>query len=166
MFVFIRFIHSLSKICGIISTALIASAVLVTTQMVVVRYALKMSTVWQTEYVIFSLAAATFIGAPYVLMKKGHVNVDLIPYYLNQKGKNILAIAAAILALIFLLVLFYSSVQLTNHAWVKNIKTPTIWSFPMWKVYIFLPIGMGIMVLQYLADILSIIYKYENVEGN
>ena len=166
MFAFIKFIRSLSKICGFISTLLIASAVLVTTQMVVVRYAFKMSTVWQTEYVIFSLAAATFIGAPYVLMKKGHVNVDLIPYYLNQKGKNILAIVAAILALIFLLVLFYSSVQLTNHAWVKNIKTPTIWSFPMWKVYIFLPIGMGIMVLQYLADILSIIYKYENAEGN
>ena len=166
MIAFIRFVHSLSKLCGVISTALITSAVLVTTQMVVVRYALKMSTVWQTEYVIFSLAASTFIGAPYVLMKKGHVNVDLIPYYLNQKGKNILAIVAAILALTFLLVLFYSSVQLTNHAWVKNIKTPTIWNFPMWKVYIFLPIGMGIMVLQYLADILSIIYKYENAEGN
>jgi TRAP-type C4-dicarboxylate transport system permease small subunit len=163
MFAFIRFIHSLSKLCGIISTTLIASAVLVTTQMVVVRYLLKMSTVWQTEYVIFSLAAATFIGAPYVLMKKGHVNVDLIPYYLNQKGKNILAIVAAILALSFLAILFYSSVELTNHAWVKNIKTPTIWSFPMWKVYIFLPIGMGIMILQYLADILSIIY---NVKEN
>ena len=166
MFAFIKFIHLLSKICGIISTALIASAVLVTTQMVIVRYVFKMSTVWQTEYVIFSLAAATFIGAPYVLMKKGHVNVDLIPYYLNQKGKNFLAIVSAILALLFLAVLFYSSVELTNHAWVKNIKTPTIWNFPMWKVYIFLPIGMGIMVLQYLADILSIIYKYENVEGN
>jgi TRAP-type C4-dicarboxylate transport system permease small subunit len=33
----------------------------------------------------------------------------------------------------------------------------------MWKVYIFLPIGMGIMILQYLADILSVIY---NVKGN
>ena len=163
MIAFIRFVHSLSKICGVIATALIASAVLVTTQMVVVRYALKMSTVWQTEYVIFSLAAATFIGAPYVLMKKGHVNVDLIPYYLNQKGKNILALVAAVLALSFLAILFYSSVELTNHAWVKNLKTPTIWSFPMWKVYIFLPIGMGIMILQYLADILSIIY---NVKGN
>jgi TRAP-type C4-dicarboxylate transport system permease small subunit len=163
MIAFIKFVHSLSKLCGVISTALITSAVLVTTQMVVVRYALNMSTVWQTEYVIFSLAAATFIGAPYVLMKKGHVNVDLIPYYLNQKGKNILAIVAAVLALSFLVILFYSSVELTNHAWVKNIKTPTIWSFPMWKVYIFLPIGMGIMILQYLADILSVIY---NVKGN
>jgi len=56
------------------STILIASAVLVTTQMVLVRYFFKMNTVWQTEYVIHSLAAATFIGAPYVLLKKGHVN--------------------------------------------------------------------------------------------
>jgi len=163
MIAFIRFVHSLSKICGVVSTALIASAVLVTTQMVIVRYALKMSTVWQTEYVIFSLAAATFIGAPYVLMKKGHVNVDLIPYYLNQKGKNILALIAAVLALLFLAILFYSSIELTSHAWVKNLKTPTIWSFPLLEVYIFLPIGMGIMILQYLADILSIIY---NVKEN
>lgn len=166
MFTFIKITHSLSKICGVISTFLIASAVLVTTQMVIVRYLFKMSTVWQTEYVIFSLAAATFIGAPYVLMKKGHVNVDLIPYYLNQKGKNILAIIAAILSLLFLVVLFYSSVELTSHAWVKNLKTPTIWSFPLWKVYIFLPIGMGIMILQYLADILSILYRYDNPTEN
>jgi len=161
MIAFIKLIHLLSKICGIISTVLIASAVLVTTQMVVVRYIFKMNTVWQTEYVIFSLAAATFIGSPYVLLKKGHVNVDLIPYYLSEKGKNILAIFAAILALIFLFFLFYSSMQLFSHSWVKNVKTPTIWALPLWKVYIFLPVGIGILILQYLADIFSVIYKYE-----
>jgi len=161
MFAFIKLIHLLSKICGITSTVLIASAVLVTTQMVVVRYIFKMNTVWQTEYVIFSLAAATFIGSPYVLLKKGHVNVDLIPYYLSEKGKNILAIFAAILALIFLFFLFYSSMQLFSHSWVKNVKTPTIWALPLWKVYIFLPVGIGILILQYLADIFSVIYKYE-----
>ena len=166
MFTFIKFVHLLSKICGNISTLLIASAVLVTTQMVLARYLFKMNTVWQTEYVIFSLAAATFIGAPYVLLKKGHVNVDLIPYYLSQKGKNILAIISSILALIFLVLLFYSSVQLFNHSWVKNIKTSTIWSFPMWKVHIFLPFGVGILILQFLADIFSIIYKYEIQEKN
>ena len=75
-----------------------------------------------------------------------------------------IAFALALVSTVFFLViLFYSSIELTNHAWVKNIKTPTIWSFPMWKVYIFLPIGMGIMILQYLADILSIIY---NVKEN
>jgi TRAP-type C4-dicarboxylate transport system permease small subunit len=34
------------------------------------------------------------------------------------------------------------------------------------KVYIFLPLGMGILVLQYLADILSILYNYDNPKGN
>jgi len=48
MFTFIKFVHLLSKICGIIATILIASAVLVTTQMVLVRYFFKMNTVWQT----------------------------------------------------------------------------------------------------------------------
>ena len=166
MFAFIKFVHSLSKVCGIISTILIASAVLVTTQMVLVRYLFKMNTVWQTEYVIFSLAAATFIGAPYVLLKKGHVNVDVIPYYLGITGKNVLAITAAILSLIFLILLFYSSLQLFSHSWVKNVKTPTIWALPMWKVYIFLPLGMGILILQYLADIFSVIYKFEEQEKN
>lgn len=122
MFTFIKFVHLLSKICGIIATILIASAVLVTTQMVLVRYFFKMNTVWQTEYVIFSLAAATFIGAPYVLLKKGHVNVDLIPYYLGERGKNILAIIAAILSLIFLVLLFYSSVQYLIILGLKMLK--------------------------------------------
>jgi len=36
----------------------------------------------------------------------------------------------------------------------------------MWKVYIFLPLGMGILILQYLADIFSVIYKYETQEKN
>jgi TRAP-type C4-dicarboxylate transport system permease small subunit len=164
MIKFINFVQFLSRISGIISTILIASAVLVTTQMVVVRYLLHMSTVWQTEYVIFSLAAATFIGAPYVLMKKGHVNVDLIPYYLNQRGKSILTIVSAILSLIFLFILFYSSVELLIHSWVKNLKTPTIWNFPLWKVYIFLPLGMGLLILQYLADVLKIFCKYNELE--
>ena len=77
-----------------------------------------------------------------------------------------LAITAAILSLIFLILLFYSSLQLFSHSWVKNVKTPTIWALPMWKVYIFLPLGMGILILQYLADIFSVIYKFEEQEKN
>ncbi len=46
--------------------------------MVVERYVFNLSTSWQTEFVIYSLAGGTFIGCPYVLLKKGHVNVELI----------------------------------------------------------------------------------------
>jgi TRAP-type C4-dicarboxylate transport system permease small subunit len=48
---------------------------LVTCQQVFMRYVLNASTVWQTEFVTYSIVAATFLGSPYVLMRRGHVNV-------------------------------------------------------------------------------------------
>lgn len=47
--------------------------------MVVVRYVLGTSTIWQNEFVTFAVVAATLFGSPYVLLTKGHVNVDLLP---------------------------------------------------------------------------------------
>ncbi len=41
--------------------------------MVFVRAVLGQSSIWQTEFVTFSLVAATFIGAPYILLTRGHV---------------------------------------------------------------------------------------------
>ena len=54
--------------------------------MVFVRYVLNQNTIWQTDFVTFSLVAATFVGSPYVLLTRGHVNVDVLPLYLGQKG--------------------------------------------------------------------------------
>ena len=52
--------------------------------MVFVRYVLNQNTIWQTDFVTYSLVAATFIGSPYVLMTRGHVNVDVLPLYLGR----------------------------------------------------------------------------------
>ena len=51
--------------------------------MVFVRYVLNQNTIWQTDFVTFSLVAATFIGSPYLLLTRGHVNVDVLPLYLG-----------------------------------------------------------------------------------
>ena len=165
MDVFIKCAELLSKLAGIVSTALIASAVLVTTEMVFVRYILKSNTVWQTEFVVFALAAATFIGAPYVLLKKKHVNVDIVIQYLSPKGQAFMAIIADCCALVFLIILFGTSIQLLVHSWIHDLKTPTLWSFPMWRVYLFLPLGVGLLILQYLANMLSTLYS-GNLKGN
>ena len=72
---FIRSVHRISIFCGTVATALLCLAILVIIDMVVERYVFNLSTSWQTEFVIYSLAGGTFIGCPYVLLKKGHVNV-------------------------------------------------------------------------------------------
>ncbi len=62
---------------------LIALGVVIVCQMVFVRFVLNDNTIWQTDFVTYSLVAATFIGSPFVLMTRGHVNVDVLPLYLG-----------------------------------------------------------------------------------
>ena len=56
--------------------------------MVFVRYVLNQNTIWQTDFITYSLVAATFIGSPYLLLTRGHVNVDVLPLYLGPRARS------------------------------------------------------------------------------
>ena len=79
MELFTRIVRWLSVAFGLFAAALTAAAVVIVCQMVFVRYVLNETTIWQTDFVTYSLVAATFFGSPYVLLTKGHVNVDVLP---------------------------------------------------------------------------------------
>jgi TRAP-type C4-dicarboxylate transport system permease small subunit len=157
MHAFVKFVAAVSQACGMFAAALIGSAILVVCQMVVMRYFLNASTVWQTEYVVFSLVAATFIGSPYVLLIRGHVNVDLLPHYLGQRGRHLLALLASAGGLLFCLVLTWTGYELFHEALVGGWTTDTVWQLPLWIPYLSLPIGIGLLALQYVADIIALL---------
>jgi len=154
---FNKLVGVISDVCGVVAAALVGLAILVVCQMVVIRYFLNGSTIWQTEFVIFSLVASTFIGCPYVLKLKGHVNVDLLPNYLGQRGRFIIAMIASLLGLLFCSVLTWKGYELFHEALVNKWTTDTIWALPLWIPYLSLPLGIGLMSLQYVADILALI---------
>ncbi len=153
---FIDAVAKLSRACGIFAAFLVGAAIIIVCQMVVMRYFLNASTIWQTEFVIFSLVGSTFIGSPYVLLIKGHVNVDLLPIYLGQKGRYILALFASVIAFIFCLALAWKGAELCFEAWAAGWTTDTVWAAPLWVPYLSMPVGFGILSLQYVADILAI----------
>jgi len=120
------------------------------------RYLLNQSTVWQTEFTVYSIVGATLIGSPYVLLRRGHVNVDLLPIYLPHRARLLLAFLASFLALAFCAVLAYSGLELWLDAWRGNWKTSSIWALPLWIAYAPIPVGVGLLCLQYVADILCL----------
>src|SRR5258706_6126336 len=124
---FVRVVRSLSQFFGYIAAGLIGLGVLVVCHMVFVRYALGHNTIWQTDFVTYSLVAATFIGSPYVLMTRGHVNVDVLPLYAGPRvrfwlamfpGSGTLALALGLAVLTFL---FWK--QAWDNSWVSD----TMW---------------------------------------
>src|SRR5690625_2215599 len=76
---YIGLIDRLSKAAAVVAAALLVMGVLAVCHMIVVRSLLGHNTIWQTEFVVFTVTGAMLFGAPYVLLLGGHVAVTVLP---------------------------------------------------------------------------------------
>jgi TRAP-type C4-dicarboxylate transport system permease small subunit len=154
---FVRTVKLISQACGIVAAVLTAAAVIVVCHMVFVRYVLNHNTIWQTDFVTYSLVAATFIGAPYVLLTKGHVNVDVLAIYLGPRARFWLAFAAITISFAFCLIMAVLTFQFWHESWENNWVSDSMWRARLWIPYGSMPIGLGVLTLQYVADFLNLV---------
>jgi TRAP-type C4-dicarboxylate transport system permease small subunit len=148
-----KWVCRLSQASGMVAALLMVVSVFVVCQMIFVRAVLGESSIWQSEFVTYALVAATFLGAPYILLTKGHVNVDLLPLFLSHKARVALAWVASIGSLTFCLLFLYSALHWWYEAWSLDLTTPSIWRARLWIPYLSVPVGMTLLCLQYLVDI-------------
>jgi TRAP-type C4-dicarboxylate transport system permease small subunit len=146
-------IHAASRALGVFSAALIALSVGVICHMVFVRAVLNQSSIWQTEFVTFCLIAATFLGAPYILLTRGHVNVDVVPLMAGPGARRVLFLTGHAIALLFCGVFLYAAVPWWHEAWVSESTTPSIWRVRLWIPYLAVPVGLGLLCLQFVTDL-------------
>ena len=125
--------------------------------MVFVRYVLNQNTIWQTDFVTWSLVAATFIGSPYLLLSRGHVNVDVLPLHLGPRARWWLALASIVMSLAFCIVLAVLTSRFWLEAWEQRWVSDTMWRARLWIPYSSMPIGLGILVLQYISDLYNLL---------
>jgi TRAP-type C4-dicarboxylate transport system permease small subunit len=137
----------------VVAATLIALGVLVVCEMVFVRYVLNQNTIWQTDFVTWSLVAATFVGSPYLLLTRGHVNVDVLPLYLGQRARWWLALASIAMSLAFCTTMAVLAAHLWLQAWEQRWVSDTMWRARLWIPYSAMPIGMTLLSLQYVADL-------------
>src|SRR5260221_4030921 len=154
---FVRAIRLISRLCGYVAAALIAVSVVVVCEMVFVRFVLNQNTIWQTDFVTYSVVAATCIGSAYVLMLRGHVTVDVLPHYLRDRNRWWLALFSTLLALAFCMTMAVLTSQYWLEAWNQRWLSNTMWRVRLWIPYASMPIGLGILTLQSLGELFRLI---------
>ena len=154
---YVRVIRFISQLCGFAAAALIAAAVLVVCHMVFVRYVLNDSTIWQTDFTTYSLIAATFIGSPYVLMTRGHVNVDVLPLHLRPRARWWLGVSTGVVTLAFSILVAVLTYRFWGQAWDNRWVSDTMWRARLWIPYLSMPVGLGLLALQSSADLIGLI---------
>lgn len=150
---FIRAVTFLSRAAGVVGALLIAAAVLVICDMVVERYILNLTTIWQIDAVTYCIVGATFISSPYVLMTRGHVNVDILPLHLDQRARYWLALATSAVALVFTVSLFILCAAYWYEAYSQGWLSNTVWRARLWIPVLSMPVGLGLVILQYVVEI-------------
>jgi len=153
---FIGAVRWLSRISGVVAAFLIAIAVIVICEMVVERYGLGRTTIWQIDVVTYCIIAATFVGSSYVLLHRGHVNVDILPLYLGPRGRFWLNMFTIVLSLAFALVLLVVTSEYWYEAYSNNWKSDTVWRARLWIPLASMPVGLLLLVLQFVAELLSV----------
>jgi TRAP-type C4-dicarboxylate transport system permease small subunit len=154
---YVRVVGFLARAAGVIAAFLIGVGVLVICEMLVERYILGRTTIWQIDVVTYCIVAATFIGSAYVLMTRGHVNVDILPLHLGPRARYGLALATGLLALAFCIVIFALCSAYWYEAYTKRWLSNTVWRARLWIPYLSMPIGLGLLVLQYVAELLLLL---------
>jgi len=154
---FIRAVKFLSRVAGIAGALLIAAAVLIICDIVVERYILNRTTIWQIDAVTYCIVGATFIASSYVLMTRGHVNVDILPLYLPPRARFWLALVTMLMAIGFCSVIFILCTAYWYQAYSEGWLSNTVWRARLWIPYLSMPVGLGLLLLQYVVELISLL---------
>ncbi|MBJ6371113.1 TRAP transporter small permease [Sedimentitalea arenosa] len=162
---FLRTVAAISTFAGWCSAAMIVAAVAITCQMIFVRFVLNGSTTWQTEAVVYLMIAATLIGLSYVQRLRGHVNVDLVPLVLPMPMRRAMAMLTLGLSIAIVAVMTFYGYEFWHFAWERGWRSDTVWGPKLWIPYLALPLGLGLLLLQLVADFVALVLRIDKPFG-
>jgi TRAP-type C4-dicarboxylate transport system permease small subunit len=158
---FIKIVKTVSLACGVFAAGLIVLGVFIVCEMVFERSVLGTNTIWQGDFVTNCLIAATFVGSPYVLMTRGHVNVDVLPLHLGPRYRYWLALFSILLGMTFVLLMAGLSFDFWHEAWAHNWRSNTVWRERLWIPYAAMPVGLVLLACQYVVELISVVTRRE-----
>ena len=146
-------IDGLTYITGWVAALSLVAAAIIVTEGVIVRKVFGISTIWQIEASVFLLIFVVFTGAAFVQKNEHHLNVDLVVIHLSPKTRELTLIVVSIVSCIIAAVVAWYAWPMWWEAVAKNEHSESLWGPPLWIPYLFLPLGMTLLFLQYILYI-------------
>ena len=104
------------------------------------------------EYSTYSLVYVTFFGAPEILKKKGHINLDIITTMISEKANRVLSMVVNIAGALISAVITYYGALVAIDNFVNNIKIMDSMGTPQYLLTATIPIGMFFMTVQFIRN--------------
>lgn len=127
---------------------LLAVMTLVTFAQVIARYVFNYSFVWALELVTYLFGFLIFIGMSYGVRVGSHIGVDALVKALKPKAARIVGGTAALLCLVYALIIFYGSWQYVAKMYEIGIMAEDL-PIPQWVPRLSLLVGFGLLIVRF-----------------
>lgn len=122
---------------------------------IIMRYFLNRPLVWVVELTEYGLLYVTFLGAAWLLRQGGHVQVDIIVDFLNNRWRKRCAVFSSAMGLaVSLLLTVFGAIATYDHL-VRGIYKPTVLEFPTGVVLVAVPLGSLFLSVRFLILMLD-----------
>ena len=148
-------IDALNQFIGKLFSWILLPMIVLTSFEVFSRYVLNRPTVWAWELIIQIWGLMLMACGGYCYWKGGFVRVDLAYNKFPPKGKYIVGVITAILALVCMVLTFRFGWNLFYTSFMRNERISSVWGSPMWTIRFWVPLGSGLMFIQAISELIK-----------
>lgn len=143
---------------GVAGAALLLMAVIVVVQ-VFCRFVLNDSLSWSEEAARYLQVWITFVGSAVALRRGAHIGVDFVTSFFKGKGKWLSDLFIHLVVAVFCVIVIVAGFQVVMNQMRYGQTSPAL-HLAMWKVYLALPIGGILMLIEDVAKIVHTIRSF------
>ena len=156
-------IDKINEFMGYFTGLLIFVLLVLATWGVFSRYVLRRPSHIALEISGYLMVALTFFGSGYIFLKNKHVSVQVLTSRLKGRAKRVHDLTVNILLFLFTLLVIYEGIGFTVLAYKEHYRSTSLLSFPMWIVYLSIPVGLVFLLIQIVRNII-VLSKGEGYE--
>ena len=145
--------NGLSRCASILSEIGTVALAIMIFREVIWRYVLDKPSIFSVEISEYIMIFMTFACAGWVLQKNSHVSMTVLTDRLSERTKIRLDIATSILTMGVCCVIVWNGIASAVIAFTGHYRSASLIGFPLWISYGFIPLGMTILLLQYIVRI-------------
>lgn len=109
---------------------------------------------WAFDLSEYSLVWMTFLAAPWILLRDGHVRVEIVVDALGPRAQRFLGLIVSIIGLIVCAVLTWRTGIAAVEYVQGGVMMPRIWHIPRIWPYIAVPFGSAVLTLAFVGRLM------------
>ncbi len=149
-------IDKLSKYVGWAIMWLILMAVLISAGNAITRKAFRISSNALLDLQWYLFSGVFLLGAGYAFLKNVHVRIDFLSSRLSERARSWIDVIGILVFLApFCWILIQMSWPLFVKAWQSGEMSQNAGGLIRWPVYLLLPVGMALLLLQSAAELIK-----------